>query len=69
MGGAEFVLTGGRIAVAEFQLNTLPGIQNNHHTYELTVKHLQHRRLISTEEKAKVVAAGWGAYVNAALTI
>jgi hypothetical protein len=25
VGGAEFVLTGGRIAVAEFQLNTLPG--------------------------------------------
>ncbi len=27
VGGAEFVLTGGRIAVAEFQLNTLPGRQ------------------------------------------
>ena len=29
---------------------------------------LQHRRRINTEEKAKVVAAGWGTYLNAALT-
>ena len=29
-----------------------------------------HRRRINTEEKAKVVAAaGWGTYLNAALTI
>ena len=28
-----------------------------------------HRRGIKTEEKAKVVAVGWGAYLNAALTI
>jgi hypothetical protein len=28
-GGAEFVLTGGKIAVAEFQLNAIPGIQAN----------------------------------------
>ena len=29
----------------------------------------EHGRSIKTEEKAKVVAAGWGMYLNAALTI
>ena len=30
---------------------------------------LTHRRRINTEEKEKVVAASWGTYLNAALTI
>ena len=40
----------------------------NHQKVLNTDSCLQKRR-IKTEEKAKVVAVGWGTYLNAALTI
>ena len=41
--------------------------QSNHHGPPVIA--LRHRSRIKTEEKAKVIAVGWGMYLNALLTI